>query len=200
MRRSILTFAALAAIALPAVAQQVQTAPGRAVIDKFAVLVPQRVIEQSGHCRKLYAALDLQGKQWQDKLEAKAGEGNQVQKQLQATGLSDEGKDRLQKQLRDLQYDFNKMQEDAKADMEKAQAKASGQFNQDVGPVLEEISKEKGLQAVIQYSPGLFAYLNEQAALSFSDEVAKRVDAKFPADAGFQGAGATPAPKPAGKK
>ena len=97
------------------------------------------------------------------------------------------------------------MQEDAKADMEKAQAKASGQFNQDVGPVLEEISKDRGLQAVIQYSPGLFAYLDEQAALSFSDEVAKRVDAKFPADAGFQAPGAqaapaAPAAKPAGKK
>ncbi|MBS1766994.1 MAG: OmpH family outer membrane protein [Acidobacteria bacterium] len=194
MRRSILAFAALA-IAIPAVAQQAQPAT-QSVIDKFAVLVPQRVIEQSGHCRKLFAGLELQRKQWQDKLEAKAGEGQAVQKQLQATGLSDEGKDRLQKQLRDLQYDFNKMQEDAKADMEKAQSKASGQFNQDVGPVLEEISKEKGLQAVIQYSPGLFAYLNEQAALSFSDEVAKRVDAKFPADANFQSQGAA---KPAKK-
>ena len=201
MRRTLLSLAVLAASTLPATAQQAQAAPVQSTIDKFAVLVPQRVIEQSGHCRKLFAGLELQRKQWQDKLEAKASEGQQVQKQLQATGLSDEGKDRLQKQLRDLQYDFNKMQEDAKADMEKAQAKASGQFNQDVGPVLEAISKDRGLQAVIQYSPGLFAYLDEQAALSFSDEVAKRVDAKFPADAGFQAPGAPAAPAtPAAKK
>ena len=198
MRRSILTLATLASLAVPAMAQQAAPA-SQAIIDKFAVLVPQRVIEQSGHCRKLFSGLELQRKQWQDKLEAKSAEGQQVQKQLQATGLSDEGKDRLQKQLRDLQYDFNKMQEDAKADMEKAQQKAGAQFNQDVAPTLEEIAKEKNLQAVIQYNPGLFAYLDEGAAISFSDEVAKRVDAKFPADAGF-GATAKPATKPAGKK
>jgi len=198
MRRSILTLAALAALTVPAMAQQAATT-GQPIIDKFAVLVPQRVIEQSGHCRKLFSGLELQRKQWQDKLEAKSVEGQQLQKQLQATGLSDEGKDKLQKQLRDLQYDFNKTQEDAKADMEKAQQKAGAQFNQDVAPTLEEIAKEKGLQAVIQYNPGLFAYLDEGAAISFSDEVAKRVDAKFPADAGF-GATAKPAAKPAGKK
>ena len=197
MRRSTLALAAIAALALPAAAQQA-AAPAQAIIDKFAVLVPQRVIEQSGHCRKLFSGLELERKQWQDKLEAKSVEGQQLQKQLQATGLSDEGKEKLQKQLRDLQYDFNKMQEDAKADMEKAQQKAGAQFNQDVAPTLEEIVKEKGLQAVIQYNPGLFAYLDESAALSFSDEVAKRVDAKFPADAGF-GATAKPATKPAAK-
>lgn len=199
MRRSILTLAALASLAVPAMAQQAASA-SQTIIDKFAVLVPQRVIEQSGHCRKLFSGLELQRKQWQDKLEAKSVEGQQLQKQLQATGLSDEGKEKLQKQLRDLQYDFNKMQEDAKADMEKAQQKAGAQFNQDVAPTLEEIAKEKSLQAVIQYNPGLFAYLDEGAAITFSDEVAKRVDAKFPADAGF---GATPKPataKPAGKK
>lgn len=192
MRRSTLVLSA--ALALPLAAQQAQP-----TIDKFAVLVPQRVIEQSGHCRKLFAGLELQRKQWQDKLEAKSAEGQQTQKQLQASGLTPDGQERLQKQLRDLQYDFNKMQEDAKADMEKAQAKAGGQFNQDVSPVLEQISKEKGLQAVLQYSPGLFAYLDEQSALAFSDEVAKRVDAKFPADAGFQAPGAAPAAKPAAK-
>lgn len=200
MRRSILALAAIPALAIPAAAQQAAApATAQPIIDKFAVLVPQRVIEESGHCRKLFSGLELQRKQWQDKLEAKSVEGQQIQKQLQATGLSDEGKEKLQKQLRDLQYDFNKMQEDAKSDMEKAQQKAGAQFNQDVAPTLEQIAKEKGLQAVIQYNPGLFAYLDEGAAISFSDEVAKRVDAKFPADAGF-GATPKPATKPAGKK
>lgn len=200
MRRSLLTLAAAASLAFPAMAQQA-AAPDTAqpVIDKFAVLVPQRVIEQSGHCRKLYSGLELLRKQWQDKLGAKNEEGQQLQKQLQATGLSDDGREKLQKQLRDLQYDMNKMQEDAKGEMEKAQQRFGNQFNQDVAPVLEQISKEKGLQAVIQYNQGLFAYLDEGAALSFSDEVAKRVDAKYPADAGYQLPGVKPAAKPAGK-
>ena len=200
MRRSILALAAASALALPAAAQQATS-----VIDKFAVFVPQRVIEQSGHCRKLFAGLQLQGKQWQDKLQAKGQEIQSKQQQLQASGLSDEGKDTLQKQIRDLQYEGQKMQDDAKADMDKAQQKALEQFNQDVGPVLEGMAKERGLQAVIQYTPGLFAYLDQEAAITFSDEVAKRVDAKFPADAGFQGsapAPKSPAPKAAtpGKK
>ena len=199
MRRSILALAAAAAFALPATAQQ-----AKPIIDKFAVLVPERVIDQSGHCRKLFSGLKVESEQWNERLQAKAAEGQQLQKQLQASGLSDEGKEKLEKQLRDLQYDFNKMKEDAQSSMDKAKQKALGQFNQDVAPVLEQLSKEDGLQAVIQYSPGLFAYLDEQSALSFSDEVAKRIDAKFPADANFGATTAAPkqAPKPApaGKK
>lgn len=193
MRRSTFALAAIAAIALPASAQQSQS-----VIDKFAVLVPQRVVQKSGHCRKLFAGLAPLHQQWQDKIEAKNSEGMQIQKQLQATGLSDEGKDRLEKQLRDLKYDLNKMQEDASADMEKAQAKASAQYNEVVNPILEELTKEMGLHVVFQYTPGLFAYLDDDAAYTFSDEVAKRVDAKYPEDAGF-GATAKPATKPAAK-
>jgi Skp family chaperone for outer membrane proteins len=201
MRRSLVTLAATAALALPGMAQQpaASTVPAQSIIDKFAVLVPQRVIEQSGHCRKLYSDLEIRRKQWEEKLVARNEEGQQVQKQLQATGLSEDGKDRLQKQLRDIQYDLNKMQEDAKAEMEKAQQRFGNQFNQDVAPILEQISQEKGLQAVIQYNQGLFAYLDDKAAISFSDEVARRVDAKFPADAGYQLPGTAPAPKPAAK-
>ena len=201
MRRSILALAALSALAIPAAAQQPS-----AIIDKFAVLIPERVIDQSGHCRKLFATLKIEGDQWNEKLQAKYQEGQQLQKQSQATGLSDEGKEKLEKQLRDLQYDLNKMKEDAQSSMDKSKQRALGQFNQDVSPILEQISKEKGLQAVIQYGPGLFAYLDQDAAISFSDEVAKRVDAKFPADASFGAATANPAPapapaaKPAGKK
>jgi Skp family chaperone for outer membrane proteins len=198
MRRSILTLAALTSLAVPAMAQQAATT-SQPIIDKFAVLVPERVIDQSGHCRKLFAGLKIQGEQWQEKLQAKGQEIQAKQQQLQASGLSDDGKDLLQKQIRDLQFEGQKMQEDAKADMGKSQQKALGQFNQDVAPILEQMAKEKGLQAVIQYAPGLFAYLDETVAISFSDEVAKRVDAKFPADAGF-GATAKPATKPAGKK
>ena len=197
MRRSILALAAASALAIPAMAQQAQP-----VIDKFAVFVPERVIDQSGHCRKLFSGLQLQGKQWNDKLQAKGQELQSKQQQLQASGLSDEGRDAIQKQIRDLQYEGQKMGEDAKQDMEKAKQKALEQFNQDVGPVLEAMAKEKGLQAVIQYAPGLFAYLDQEAAISFSDEIAKRVDAKFPADAGFQAPGASqsaPAAKPAAK-
>jgi len=198
MRRSILTLAALTSLAVPAMAQQAATT-SQPIIDKFAVLVPERVIDQSGHCRKLFAGLKIQGEQWQEKLQAKGQEIQAKQQQLQASGLSDDGKDLLQKQIRDLQFEGQKMQEDAKADMGKSQQKALGQFNQDVAPILEQMAKEKGLQAVIQYAPGLFAYLDETVAISFSDEVAKRVDAKFPADAGF-GATAKPVTKPAGKK
>ena len=195
MRRPLLAIALFAAFSAPVIAQQAAAQP---IIDKFAVLVPERVIDQSGHCRKLFAPLKVEGESWQEKLQAKAAEGQQLQKQLQATGLSDEGKEKLEKQLRDLQYDFKKMQEDAQSSVDKAKQKAGAQFNQDVAPILEQLAKEKGLQAVIQYNPGLFAYLDEQAALSFSDEVAKRVDAKFPADAGFKDASA-PATKPSAK-
>ena len=57
MRRSLFALAATAALALPAFAQQ---AASSSIIDKFAVLVPERVIEQSEHCRKLFSGLKVE--------------------------------------------------------------------------------------------------------------------------------------------
>lgn len=201
MRRPFTSLALL--LSLPALSQQAAPAQDGTVIDKFGVIAPQLVIGQSGHFRKLYSELDLHRKQWDERFAAKNGELQQLQKQLQASGLSDEGKDRIEKQLRDLELDAKKMQEDAKADMEKTQQRFEKAFNQDLSPVIEQMAKEKGLKAVIQYQPGLFAFLDDSAG-GLSEEAAKRVDAKFPQDANFQLPGAAApqggAPKPAAPK
>ena len=193
MRRSALFLAA--ALALPASAQQPS-----AIIDKFAVISINEVIGQSGHCRKMFAAVEVLGKQWQERLQAKGQEIQSKQQQLQASGLSEDGKDLLQKQIRDLQLEGQKMQEDAKAEVERAQQKSQDQLNQDVLPIVREVASEKGIGTVLTYQPGLFAVADEKAILAFSDEVAKRVDAKFPADAGYKDPNAPKATKPAGKK
>lgn len=193
MRRLVLPLLAAAALCMPAVAQD--------ATPKIAVLVRERLIEKSAHARKLFSEVELKGKDLQSKLEAKAGEGQTLQQQLQASGLTDEGREKLQRQLRDLQIDYKKMQEDSQNDFEKVKTKVFEQFSKEIAPIIEAMAKEKGLQVVVQYQPGLFAYVDETWALAFSDEVAARYDAKFPDGIPAPAApAAKPAAKPANKK
>ncbi|HJU83032.1 MAG TPA: OmpH family outer membrane protein [Holophagaceae bacterium] len=184
----------LAAAVLPAAAQD--AAP------KFAVIIQQRLIQQSAHGRKLFSELEILGKNLQDKLAAKQAEGQQVGKQLQSGSIDDAGKEKLQKQLRDLEFEFKKLQEDSQAEFNKAQSRILEQLNKEVGPVIEGLAKERGLTGVFSYQPGMFAYIDEKWVLDFTDEVAKRYDAKYPEAAAPAPAPAAPKPaaKPAGGK
>ncbi len=184
----------LAAAVLPMAAQD--AAP------RIGVIVQQRLIQQSAHGRKLFSELEILGKNLQDKIAAKQAEGAQVQKQLQSGAIDDAGKEKLQKQLRDLEFEFKKLQEDSQAEFNKAQQKILDQLNKEVGPVIEGLAKEKGLSAVFSYQPGMFAYIDEKWVLEFTDEVAKRFDAKYPEAAAPAAAPAPakPAAKPTGGK
>lgn len=173
-----------AALALPMAAQD--AAP------KVAIIVQERLISQSAHGRKLFSELEILGKSLQDKLAAKNKEGLQKQQQLQSGSIDEAGKEKLGKELRDLEFELKKMQEDSQAEFGKARNKVMDQLNKEVGPVIEGLAKERGLSAVFSYQPGMFAYIDEKWVLDFTDEVAKRYDAKFP-----DGTPAPAAPKPA---
>ena len=72
------------------------------------------------------------------------------------------------------------------------------QFQTEISPLVEELAKEQKLQVVLTFQPGLVAYADPTWIVAFSDEVARRYDAKYEPN----GAAAKPgaAPKPAAVK
>ena len=163
---------------------------------RMAMFVPDRIIATSVRGRKLFAELEVMKKTLEEKLQAKGLEGQKLQSQLQSPSISEAGRDTITKQLRDLEYEFKKMQEDSQADYAKVQQKVYGQFQTEIAPLVESLAKEQKLQLVLQYQQGMVAFGDETWLLSFSNEIAKRYDAKYESGAP---AAAKPADKPAAK-
>lgn len=162
---------------------------------KIAVFMPEALIQKSVRGRQIFAELEVTQKNLQERLKAKGDEGAKLQQQLQSPSISDAGKEQVTKQLRDLEFEFKKLQEDSQQEFQKVQQKVFGQFNQEVGPIVEAVAKDFKLQMVIQNQQGLIAYADESWVNLFTNEVAKRYDAKFAPGAGSPAA--APADKPA---
>ena len=182
MRALSLMFGLTAAITLVA-----QETPPR-----IAMLVPDRIIENTARGRRLFSELDTLKKNLQDKLNAKRSEIQKLSGQLQSPSVSDAGKETIQKQLRDLDFEEKKLQDDSQLEFQRTQQRVVSQFQQELGPLVEDLAREQKLQLVLTYQPGLVAFADQSWILAFTDEVGRRYDAKYP-----PGAPITPfAPKP----
>ena len=74
------------------------------------MLVPDRVIEKTVRGRKLFSELDSLKKTLSDKIQAKRAEIQKLGSQLQSPSISEAGKEAIQKQLRDLDFEDKKLQ------------------------------------------------------------------------------------------
>ena len=195
--RRILALAAITTLAsAPMLAQE--AAP------RFAIFAPDQLFKTSARAKKVVEQLDGIGKGLQEKLLAKQKELEKMAEQLKSPGLSDEGRAKLQRDLQDGEVAFKRAQEDSQKEFNKESDKIYGQFQTEVGPIVEEVSRERKLQVVFQYTrqnAGMFAFTDEKWAVDFTNEIARRYDAKF------EGQSAAPnpiapkpmAPKPAAK-
>ena len=116
-------------------------------------------------------------KQKQSEVAVKAAELEQQQVELQkkGVGLSPRAVGDLQKAFDRSRLDFERFQHDAQADIERMQQKFDAEFRVRLAPIIDAVSKEKGLQ---------FVFGLEQAAIvwwspagDISEEVVKRLDA-----------------------
>jgi Skp family chaperone for outer membrane proteins len=162
---------------------------------RIGMLAAERIIDRSVRARKLFSELESLKKTLSERIQAKRAEIQKLSSQLQSPSISDAGKENIQKQLRDLDFEEKKLQDDSQAEFQKTQQRVVGQFQQEISPIVEELAKEQKLQLVLTYQPGLVAFADQAWVLNFTDEVGKRYDAKFAPEA----AGAKPAAKPAAK-
>ena len=183
MRRALLPLLAVASLGLSA-----QTAE----TPRLAFFSMGQLIETSVKARRVYSELEATKKQLEDKLQAKGAEGQKLQAQLQSGSLSDAGKEQLQKQLRDLDFEYKKLQEDSQAEFGKVSQKVQKALNDLAGPVVRQVAAEQKLYVVMTLESSGLAWTDENWIKQFTAEVAKRLDA------GEEKA-AAPAPKPATK-
>jgi outer membrane protein len=156
--------AALAAVALPAAAQQVTVA----VIDV------QRVVTDSDpgkealqKLQKLQADRVEQGKRIQTDLESLR---DQLTKQ-QLT-LAPDKLDELKKKMEDKQIELKRFQDDAQRELEDARRKTLDGLEAKIMPVIDQIGKEKGYTLIFnKYQSGL-VYADQ--AVDITDDVVRR--------------------------
>ena len=186
----------LLVLAIPLGAQETakQEAPTR-----FAFFTLGLLVQKSTKAKKVFTELETLQKSLNEALQAKADEGQKVQKQLQGASLSDQGRDDLKKKLRDIEIDYKKLQEDSQDKFTKVQQKVMGDIYQMAGPIIGDLAKEQKLQVVFSgesaQSGQLIQWADEKWIQDFSVEVAKRLDASPTLPAASKPA-ATPPAKP----
>lgn len=193
MRRFLTALTAI--IAIPALAQD----PGA---PRFAIFAPSQLIQTSARAKTVFTDLEVKGKELEARMKGKVEELQKLEAQLKSPGLSDEGRAKLQDELKIGEVTFKRAQEDSQKEFGAVQQRVYGTFGKEVEPIVEELAKEWKLNMVLQYTEQtapFFAYTDKTWALLFTNEVAKRYDAKYAAAPAATPA-AKPAPKPAAPK
>lgn len=101
---------------------------------------------------------------------AKAAELQKQQLEAQKTNSA-----LLQKALEKSRLDYERFQQDAQAEIEGMQAKFDDEFRIKLAPIVDEISKEKGLHFVFGLEQAAIVWWSP--AVDISAEVVKRLDA-----------------------
>ena len=110
-------------------------------------------------------------------VEARAGELKKQQSELQKTsvGLSARALADLQRAFERSRVDFDRLQQDTQKEIEAMQTQFEIEFRAKLAPVIDEVSKEKGLQFVFGLEQAAIVWWSP--ATDISAEVVKRLDA-----------------------
>ena len=173
--KKFLVTVAMAALAVPAVAQNV---PAR-----VAVIDVQKVLAQSAAGKQALEKL----KKMQDDRIAKAQAMNDEATKLEAdinakkVSLSEDKLNEMSKQLSDKKIAMQRYAQDADREVGEARDKALGELQTKIMPVIDGVGKEMGLAAIFnKYESGLI-YASD--AIDITDTVIKRFDTAQPAAA-----------------
>jgi Skp family chaperone for outer membrane proteins len=98
-----------------------------------------------------------------------------VDVQRRSTGLSDRARGDLEKAFEKSRLEFERFQQDAKADIQALQLKFDNEFRVKLSPIVNAISKERGLHFVFGLEEAAIVWWSPAADIS--EEVVKRLDA-----------------------
>lgn len=116
-------------------------------------------------------------KQKESEAAVKATELQKQQLELQKTsvGLSPRALGDLQKTFDKSRLEFERFQQDARAEIERMQTTFDAEFRVKLAPIIDVVSKEKGLQFVFGLEQAAIVWWNP--AVDISEDVVKRLDA-----------------------
>jgi len=123
------------------------------------------------------AEIDKFVKQKESEAATKATELEQDRVALQksSTGLSPRALGDLQKAFEKSRLEFERFQQDARAEIERMQARFDADFRVKLTPIIDAVSKEKGLHFVFGLEQAAIVWWSP--AVDISDDVVKRLDA-----------------------
>lgn len=170
-RRSILTAAFLAAtFTSPAFAQTVDT-------TKIGAINLSYVARMSKVGKEGLSRIDEAARKRTAEVEARAAEleKQQTDFRVSSTGLSPRAIADLQRTFEKSKVDFERLQQDAQKEIEALQAQFEIEFRARLTPVIDEVSKAKGLQFVFGLEQAAIIWWSP--AVDISEDVVKRLDA-----------------------
>ncbi len=123
------------------------------------------------------AEIDTFVKQKESEAAAKAAELEKQRLDLQKTAvaLSPRAAADLQKAFEKSRVEFERFQQDARADIERLQSTFDAEFRVKLAPIIDAVSKEKGLEFVFGLEQAAIVWWSP--AVDISEEVVKRLDA-----------------------
>lgn len=123
------------------------------------------------------AEIDKFVKQKESEAALKAAEIEKQRLELQKTsvGLSARAIADLQKAFDKSRVEFERFQQDAQADIERMQTEFDADFRVQLAPIIDAVSKEKGLHFVFGLEQAAIVWWSP--AVDISEEVVKRLDA-----------------------
>lgn len=110
-------------------------------------------------------------------VEARAAElqKQQADFQVSSTGLSARAIADLQRTFEKSRVDFDRLKQDAQKELAAMQTEFEIEFRAKLAPVIDEVSKEKGLQFVFGLEQAAIVWWNP--AVDISEDIVKRLDA-----------------------
>lgn len=182
--------------AAPATPAQKPAAPAPAPAEPAAAPTPPAPFPQGAKVAyvnlQAVAQLSAEGKAASTKIQAevkrrqeevakrtKAIQDSQQKLQTGGTVMSEQARGQLEKDIERQTRDLERYQQDAQAEITEMEREAQGQFQQRLFPILDELSKEKGLHMLFNVpNDGL---LWGAEGLDLTQETVKKLDAAKPA-------------------
>jgi len=175
--------------AAPAAAPQAAPAPPAKFPEgaKYAFINIQRIASESSEGRTSSSRIEaLRAKKAADLTEKnKAVEA--LQAKQRSSVMSEAAAAQIQKDIDKTQVDIQRMTQDAQAELQDLQNELQLDFQRKVGPVVEAVAREKGLQLLFSQADSGLVWADQ--GLDLTAEVIRRLDAASAA-----------APKPAAPK
>jgi outer membrane protein len=168
--RTICIAALFAAIASPSFAQAIDS-------TKIGAINLSYVARMSKAGKEGLSRIDEASRKKAAEVEARAAEleKQQIDFRVSSTGLSPRAIADLQRTFEKSKLDFERLQQDARKDLEAMQMQFELEFRAKLAPVVDAVSKEKGLQFVFGLEQAAIIWWSP--AVDISDDVVKRLDA-----------------------
>ena len=159
---------------------------------KFAFVNLQGIAQLSNEGKAANARVSklTQDKQKEGEAKAKALAANQQKLQASGNLLSEAARGQLEKDIASQQRDGERFEQDAQAEINELTQQLQTDFNKKLFPILEQLSKEKGLQLL--FSAADAGLIWAEPGLDLTMEAVKKLDAAT-------GAPAAAAPAPTAK-